>query len=87
MNWVEHNKQSALGDTSVVMNQPDSEFATSSASDLGSPNRHASYIASLLLSAYQEFLEKHRMTIDTARQPIYNRDKNICAGDKAGRLS
>jgi hypothetical protein len=49
---------------------------------------HGLYIASLLLSAYAEFLENRRArALDAPRNPSYNRDdKNICTGDENGTL-
>jgi hypothetical protein len=46
---------------------------------------HALLIASLLLSAYQEFLQTRR-GLDYVQEPSYNGDKNICTGGRDGEL-
>ncbi len=58
-----------------------------SISDSNALHPHGLYIASLLLSAYDEFLEIRRARhLDAPRNPSYNRDKNICTGGKNGEL-
>jgi hypothetical protein len=54
-------------------------------SELNLLHPHGLYIASLLLSAYEEFLE-NRCRLDATRKPAYNHDKNICTGGKDGEL-
>lgn len=68
-----------------VPSQMNTQAESQSASRPASVHPHALYIAGLLLSAYQEFLEIHR-TIDAPSNLRYNDDKNICSGDENGKL-
>ncbi len=68
-----------------VPGQMNIQAESQSASRPASVHPHALYIAGLLLSAYQEFLEIRR-TIDASPNLRYNDDKNICSGDEDGKL-
>ena len=68
-----------------VPNQMNTQATSQSTSRPESLHPHALYIASLLLSAYQEFLEIRR-TVDAPQNLRYNSDKNTCSGDENGKL-
>lgn len=67
-------------------NQTNNTQARESDSELKSIHPHGLFIASLLLSAYEEFLENRRARLDAPRNSSYNRDKNICTGEGNGKL-
>lgn len=66
--------------------QTNTKQSPGSDSGLNSIHPHTLIIASLLLSAYEEFLEKRQARLDATRNPRYNQDKNICAGGRDGEL-
>lgn len=65
--------------------QQNNTRAVNPASGRGRQYPHALLIASLLLGAYQEFLQTRR-ALDCVQEPRYNHDKNICAGGKDGEM-